>query len=170
MTLRGGHVLQRENALPPDRRALPSTDPEVPKVPGPDKHVRATQKPIRVLVVEDELFVALDAEAILSQAGCEVVGIATDANEASAKARQHLPDLIFMDIRLRGDRDGIDAAIEISRDLHIPIVFVTANVDALSDARGQGVRPLAAVSKPFTRESLLVPLTLYRHRRRAPRC
>jgi CheY-like chemotaxis protein len=163
-------VLPRQNALPPDHRALPSTDSEVAKVPGSDEHVRATQRPIRVLVVEDELFVALDAEAILSEAGCEVVGIATDANEASAKARQHLPDLIFMDIRLQGDRDGIDAAIEISQDLRIPIVFVTANVDALSDARGQGIRPLAAVTKPFTRESLLAPLTLYRYLPRAPHC
>ena len=104
----------------------------------------------------------MDVETILSDAGCEVIGIATSADEAVAKARQSLPDLILMDIRLQGDRDGIDAASEIVRDLKTPIVFVTANQDAVSDGRAQHARPIATVSKPFTRESLLIALAAYR--------
>jgi two-component system, response regulator PdtaR len=125
---------------------------------------------VRVLIVEDEYFVAMDVETILSDAGCEVVGIATSADAAVAKARQSLPDLILMDIRLQGDRDGIDAATEITRDLKIPIVFVTANPDAVSGARAEHVRAIATVSKPFTREALLIALAAYRDLPQEPHC
>jgi PleD family two-component response regulator len=90
---------------------------------SPSKSEEAGHAAIRVLIVEDEYFVALHVETILSDTGCDVVGIATSADEAVAKARQSLPDLILMDIRLPGDRDGIDAASEITRALKIPIVF-----------------------------------------------
>lgn len=64
---------------------------------------RATR---RVLVVEDEFFVALDLESILLEAGKEVVGIAAEADEAVVLARRERPDLVLMDIRLAGGSDG----------------------------------------------------------------
>jgi CheY-like chemotaxis protein len=152
-------------------RSLPPTNPkgsDNPVSPSENEHVGHAA--VRVLVAEDEYFVAMDVETILSDAGCEVVGIAISADEAVAKARQSLPDLILMDIRLQGDRDGIDAASEITRDLKIPIAFVTANPDAVSDARAQYARPIATVSKPFSRESLLIALAAYRDLPQEPHC
>lgn len=110
---------------------------------------------LRVLLVEDEVFVAMDAAAILSAAGHKVVGTAASADAAVTKADELEPDVVFMDIRLIGERDGIDAALEIKRRRDLPIVFVTANTDPLTHARAQQAQPLAVVSKPFTPESLL---------------
>jgi CheY-like chemotaxis protein len=152
-------------------RSLLPANPERPhNSVSPAENEHAGNAAVRVLIVEDEFFVAMDVETILSDAGCEVVGIATSADEAVAKARHSLPDLILMDIRLQGDRDGIDAASEITRDHKIPIVFVTANPDAVTDARAQHARPIATVSKPFTRESLLVALAIYRDLPQEPHC
>ena len=64
----------------------------------------------KVLVVEDEALIALDLEARLERLGYHVVGTADEADEACELARRESPDLVLMDIRLRGERDGIDAA------------------------------------------------------------
>ena len=116
-------------------------------------------RPLRVLIVEDEAFVAMDAEAILQAAGHEVVGIALSADEAVALAAKRSPDLVLMDIRLRGTRDGIDAAIDIRRVSELPIIFVTANVDPTTHARAMQVSPLAVISKPFSSDSLLAAIS-----------
>src|ERR1700733_14878246 len=89
----------------------------------------------RLLIVEDEVFVAMDAEAILMGAGHEVIAMATSADAAVVKTADLLPDLVFMDIRLVGERDGIDAALEIKQRFGIPIIFVTANNDPGTHAR-----------------------------------
>jgi CheY-like chemotaxis protein len=113
---------------------------------------------IRVLIVEDEPFVAMDAEAIVAGAGYHVVGMAISADEAVAKAEQLAADLVLMDIRLVGRRDGIDAAIEIRNRLNVPCIFVTANSDPLTRARAMQAAPLAFISKPFTAQTLLAAL------------
>jgi two-component system, response regulator PdtaR len=133
-----------------------STDEELPGKLGAGEAARA----IRVLVVEDEVFVAMDAEAILTAAGHNVVSTASSADEAVAKADQLAPDLVLMDIRLLGARDGIDAALEIQRRFSVPIVFVTANTDPVTHARAMQASPLAIVSKPFTKDSLLGAVAL----------
>ncbi|MFC7610451.1 response regulator [Teichococcus aestuarii] len=92
----------------------------------------------RVLVVEDEYFVALYAEDALASAGFEVVGVAATAEEAVEIARAERPDLVLMDIRLTGARDGISAAAEIRSSLGIPSLFATAHSDAATRARGEG--------------------------------
>ena len=104
----------------------------------------------RVLVVEDEYFVALDAENALDSAGFEVVGVAATAEEAVEIARAERPDLVLMDIRLAGVRDGIDAAAEIRSDLGIPSLFATAHSDAATRARGEGAAaPVGWLTKPY---------------------
>jgi two-component system, response regulator PdtaR len=115
---------------------------------------------LRVLIVEDEVFVAMDAEAILVDAGHEVVATAASADDAVAKAGQLLPDLVLMDIRLVGDRDGIEAALEIKTRFNVPIIFVTANNDPMTYARAKKAEPLSIVSKPFSPDSLLAAVAL----------
>jgi CheY-like chemotaxis protein len=101
------------------------------------------------------MFVAIDAEAILTDAGHQVVGIAPSADEAVSSAAHLGPDVVLMDVRLQGQRDGIEAAAEIRSRFGLPVIFVTANVDPVTHARAMQVGPLALVSKPFTSESLL---------------
>jgi CheY-like chemotaxis protein len=114
------------------------------------------------LIVEDEIFIALDAKSLLQSLGHTVVGIAVSADDAVRRAERERPDVVLMDIRLSGPRDGIDAADEIQRRFGISSIFVTANTDAQTRARAAAVAPLGFLEKPLTRlrlQSGLVPLT-----------
>jgi two-component system, response regulator PdtaR len=112
----------------------------------------------RILVVEDELFVALDAQAILEANGHTIVGIAATAEEAVAVAARELPDVILMDIRLAGARDGIDAAREIRERFDIPSLFVSATTDHQTRRRAASTQPLGFLGKPFTEQKLCMAL------------
>ncbi|HYZ31490.1 MAG TPA: response regulator [Crenalkalicoccus sp.] len=109
----------------------------------------------RVLIVEDEYFVALDAEEALTSAGYEVCGIATSAEEAVALAEAERPELVLMDIRLLGPRDGIEAAAEIRQRLGLRSLFATAHSDSATRARAEAAAsPLGWLIKPYSREQL----------------
>jgi CheY-like chemotaxis protein len=84
-------------------------------------------RPLRILVVEDEFFISLDIKELLETLGHVVVAIAISADEAVNIALSERPDVVLMDIRLVGPRDGIDAAQEIQSRLGIGSIFVTAN-------------------------------------------
>ncbi len=107
--------------------------------------------PRRALVVEDELFVALHLESILQDLGLEVCEIIATGHEAVAVAVQTRPDIIFMDVNLRGDIDGVEAARLAREVLDVPIVFVTAYGDEATLNRIAAVAPDAPVlQKPPT--------------------
>lgn len=110
---------------------------------------------LRVLVVEDEIFVADNAAAILESDGFEVVGMAATADDAVKKAKKFAPDLVLMDIRLLGERDGIDAAIEIRDRLGIRSIFLSAFDDPRTRGRAAAAEPFGFLTKPFTQKSLL---------------
>jgi CheY-like chemotaxis protein len=115
--------------------------------------------PKKILIVEDEFFIALDAQAQVEALGHTVVGIAVSADQAVLMAEREKPDLVLMDIRLSGARDGIDAAIEI-RDRHgIESIFVTANTDPVTLQRAQATYPLGILHKPLTQARLLQKLS-----------
>jgi CheY-like chemotaxis protein len=104
--------------------------------------------PHRVLVVEDESIVALDLEHHLRKMDYSVVGVADTAEKARRLADEHHPDVILMDIQLRGPVDGIDAAAEIQTTRDIPVIFLTAYSDEGSlrrakESRGVRVYPQA---------------------------
>jgi len=111
---------------------------------------RTSLRPLRVLIVEDEFFISLAAEAMLEALGHSVVGIAVSADEAEQLADQERPDVILMDIRLIGTRDGIEAATAIHNRLQIPSIFVTANTDPGTRLRASGAHPLGFIEKPLT--------------------
>ena len=83
----------------------------------------------RILVVEDEGLVALDLQDKLIRAGYDVPDVATSAEEALRGVAASMPDLVLMDVRLQGHRDGIQTAQEIRDQSQLPIIFVTANAD-----------------------------------------
>jgi DNA-binding NarL/FixJ family response regulator len=103
----------------------------------------------RVLIVEDEVLIVLELERALTAAGFEVVGAAASADEAVALAEQEQPDAALMDVRLRGARDGVDAALEIWQRFKIRSVFVSGNIDEAMKQRAAPARPLGFVAKPF---------------------
>lgn len=116
---------------------------------------RTLRDTLRLLIVEDETFVALDVEQTLQGAGYEVVGLASSADEAIQQAAALRPDMILMDIRLLGQRDGVDAAVEIYERFGIRCLFASAHADAETRSRAAAAQPLGFLSKPFTRKALV---------------
>jgi len=80
----------------------------------------------RVLVVEDEAIAAMAVSMMLDTMGCSVSGVASSGQEAIDRVSESCPDLVLMDIRLRGEMSGIDCAKLIQSQWHIPVIFTTA--------------------------------------------
>lgn len=119
----------------------------------------------RILVVEDEKVVAADIQESLLRLGYEVVGTAAYGAEALKLGVRNAPDLVLMDIKLKGAVDGIDAAQEIGYRLGIPVVYLTAHADAEILERAKKTSPSGYVLKPFDDRALrsAVDIALYRH-------
>ncbi len=119
-----------------------------------------------LLVVEDEVLVAKDISARLTQMGYEVVGTAGKGKDAIARALSLRPDLILMDIHLRDQIDGITAAQEINKTYDVPVIFCTAysNNDTLERAKISA--PYGYILKPFDNRELEIniEIALYKHR------
>jgi CheY-like chemotaxis protein len=121
--------------------------PGGPSVPaGPLS--RTDGQPTRVLIVEDEAFIALDLASMIEDLGGEAIASVTTADEAIAYAISAKPDVILMDIRLtRGD--GIEAARSIRAQADIPLVFVTGNTDPETIRRFREFHDAPLVRKPI---------------------
>jgi len=102
-----------------------------------------------VLIAEDEALIAMDLKERLEQAGYLVPAIADNAADAVAEVERHEPNLILMDIRLRGAGDGIEAADRIRRQFELPVIFVTAFADRETLERAKITEPFGYVVKPF---------------------
>jgi len=111
-------------------------------------------EPDRILIVEDDLLIASEMEAALTEPGFEIVGIASTAEEAIELAGSRLPDLAVMDIRLAGDRDGVDAALELFRSHGVRSIFASAYSDRETRRRADPANPLGWLQKPYTTASL----------------
>jgi len=86
----------------------------------------------RIMLVEDEKVVAADIQACVEGLGYEVVGSAATGTDALRQAVNTMPDLVLMDIKLKGVLDGIDVAAALYDQLKIPVVYLTAHADAES--------------------------------------
>lgn len=107
-----------------------------------------------VLIVEDEMIIALMIEKMIQSLGHEVIDKVTSGEEAVKAAKNHDPDLILMDIRLQGEMDGIDAMSEIREYSDIPVIFITGNSDETYRKRVQDSNPLDFLTKPITLNDL----------------
>jgi CheY-like chemotaxis protein len=109
----------------------------------------------RILVVEDEIFVAWHLESVLRDLDYAVCGLVPDGATAVEKADQLAADLVLMDINLKGDIDGVEAARRIRAHAAAPIIFITAYSDAHTLARIQNAVPGAPVlAKPVAPQRL----------------
>lgn len=107
-----------------------------------------------ILIVEDEALNALYISSVLEVCGYEVIGVTATAAEALDLAAGQVPDLVLMDITLRGEVDGIAAARSLQERLGVPILFVTAHADAPTLARARAINPAGYLLKPFTAQQL----------------
>ena len=119
----------------------------------------------RLLIVEDEGVVALDLCEALGDLGYTVVGMAVSSDEALQIAEQQRPDLVLMDICIRGDSDGIHAASVLRTRDRIPVVYLTANADAATLERALRTEPGGYLVKPFDASSLrtTIEVAIRRH-------
>jgi len=140
----------------PAPAALPRRRPKLvaAREGGARTKARAAE-PARILVVEDDFLVAMQLEIALAEAGYAIAGIAATAEEAVALARTAHPVLAVMDIRLAGERDGIDAALDLFRELGLRSIFATAHVDQDVRKRAKPAAPLGWLQKPYTMTSLV---------------
>jgi len=120
----------------------------------------------RVLIVEDETIVAMDLAQLLEHLGYRVAGVASTGSEAIDAATTLNPDLILMDIHLKGPMDGIEAARAIGERFSVPIIFLTAHGDATTVGRAMQASPYGYLVKPFEERMLhrVVEVALNRHR------
>jgi DNA-binding LytR/AlgR family response regulator len=109
---------------------------------------------IRILIVEDDMIIAANISLQLSNLGYEVTGIETKAEEAIHHALEAKPDIILMDIQLKGKTTGIDVAHAIRKYLDIPLIYLTANADDATFQKARETQPYAFISKPFTNLNL----------------
>jgi two-component system, cell cycle sensor histidine kinase and response regulator CckA len=119
----------------------------------------------RIMVVEDEAIVRNDLVEFILDLGYEVVASADTGEDAVDKARASEPDLIFMDINLKGEMDGIAAAEIISENASVPIIFLTAFSDQQTRDRVKQTTPYGYILKPFDERELQtgIEIALRRH-------
>lgn len=110
--------------------------------------IQSDGTPIRCLIVEDEPLIALEFQDVIEARGATVVAFATMGARAIALAEQYRPDVVLMDISIRGDMDGIEAARTIMTRFAIPIVFISALGDATTRARIAALNGPELLAKP----------------------
>jgi CheY-like chemotaxis protein len=122
--------------------------------------VDARKGKARLLLVEDDYLIGLNAEMSLSDAGYEVLGVAATGEEAVALAEAARPDLVLMDIRLANGSSGLWAAAEIFRRFEIRSLFVSAHADERTREQGnRDASPVGWLAKPYSSEELLSAVT-----------
>jgi hypothetical protein len=123
----------------------------------------------RIVVVEDEGITAMDTGDLLQSMGYTVPAVAFSGRDAIQQVDRLRPDLVLMDIRLKGGVDGIAAAEEIQRRFRVPVVYATAYADDVTLARAKVTEPLGYLLKPFTERELRTAIETALHKHRANR-
>ncbi len=132
----------------------PATDPLPPVTEG---------ERLRIVVAEDEAIIRLDLAEMLGELGYDVVGQASDGEQAVALSKEHRPDLVIMDVKMPV-LDGISAAEEIGKEHLAPVIMLTAfsQRELVERARDAGV--MAYIVKPFTQADLAPAIDIARSR------
>jgi PAS domain S-box-containing protein len=119
----------------------------------------------KILVVEDEIIVAMEIKSRLESFGYSVPAVVSTGEDAIKKAGESGADLVLMDIMLKGDMDGIEAARQICANNNIPVVFLTAYADDKTLERAKITEPFGYIVKPFEDRELhvAIEISLYKH-------
>lgn len=139
---------------------------------SPDDDVAATRRagsatPTSILIVEDEGIVAQDLMEALTRLGYRICGVASEGAQAVAMALQMQPELVVMDVSLRGDIDGIQAARMMQEHAYVPVIFLTGHRDSETLRRAVLTGPLGYLIKPFHEDELRCAIEVAIHKHRA---
>lgn len=118
----------------------------------------------RILIAEDESLIAEELKDRLERMGLQVISVVATGEDAITRATQTSPDLVLMDIRLKGDIDGVEAAAAIRDRLDIPVVYLTAHSDEATINRAKQTAPFGYLIKPFVERELRVTVELALHK------
>ena len=121
----------------------------------------------RILVVEDESIVAKDIENSLKKLGYNVIGVTPTGEEAIALAKSKKPDVVLMDIMLKGTLDGVETAAQIKGEYDLPVIYLTAYADGPTLERAKVTEPYGYIIKPFKEVDLQtnIELALFKHKK-----
>lgn len=111
---------------------------------------------MKAIIVEDEMTVARDLSETLGEIGYTVPAIARRADEALEAISRHRPDLVLIDIMLRGEKDGIDLARTLRATHRVPFLFITAHADRATVGRATSTQPAGYLVKPFSKDDVYV--------------
>ena len=111
-------------------------------------------QPVKILIVEDEMVIAANISLQLSDLGYEVTGILPRGEEALIQIQEEMPDIVLMDIQLKGELDGIETAHLMQVEHNIPVIYLTANADDAHFNRAKETHPYGFISKPFKKLDL----------------
>ncbi len=117
-----------------------------------------------VLVVEDESIVAKDIKLNLEKLGYKVLGTVSTGEKAIEQTIETKPDVVLMDIMLKGQMTGIEAAGFIKENLNVPIIYLTANADDATVEKAKHTEPHGYVIKPFTQTDLRTAIEMAMHK------
>lgn len=119
---------------------------------------------IKILVVEDEMIIGAKISMQLTYLGYEVTGLLPCGEEAIIHAEENKPDIVLLDIHLKGKIDGIVTALQLQKLANIPVIFLTANSDEATFNRAKVSKPCAFISKPYKQLDLqrAIELTINR--------
>jgi diguanylate cyclase (GGDEF)-like protein/PAS domain S-box-containing protein len=118
----------------------------------------------KLLIVEDEAFIALEIKTRLQHMGYEVCGVVSHGEDAILQAEAMRPDLVLMDIRLKGEMSGIEAAAVIREKSRIPIVYLTSHADEETLQQAKWTAPSGYLLKPFQEKDLRVGIEMALHK------
>lgn len=104
----------------------------------------------KILIVEDDMIISLVVENMIKKLGHELVGKAASGEDAIELAKEHKPDIILMDIRLKGEMDGIEAVTKIKQHIDTNVIYLTGNSDKVNYDRAKATECIDLISKPFT--------------------
>ncbi len=124
---------------------------------------------LNIFIVEDESIVAKDIQNSLTKLGYSVVGIANNGNDAIERITEVVPDLVLMDIMIKGDLTGIDVSEKIKEKINVPVIFLTAYADEGTLAKAKITEPYGYILKPFKEIDLhsTIEMAVYKHQKDA---
>ena len=122
---------------------------------------------LNIFIVEDESIVAKDIQNNLIKLGYNVLGIANNGKDAIEQIKATNPDVVLMDIMIKGDLTGIEVAEQIRNHISVPVIFLTAYADESTLSRAKVTEPYGYILKPFKEIDLhsTIEMAVYKHQK-----
>ncbi len=125
-----------------------------------DRHSNGLKDDIHVIIVEDETIIAMDIQQCLHEFGYKVDEVASTAEEAVFYVEKYQPDVVLMDIKLKGSPDGTEVVEIIQQMYKIPVIYLTSHSDDETLQRAQATKPYGYIVKPIDENQLNISIKM----------